>query len=74
MVLHIDEDSWTSGFLFCFWANFCHLVKKIKIPGQLMQKKLCEKKGGKIAIFWGIFLSKGKSPYLDNTFLQVAKI
>jgi hypothetical protein len=62
MVLHIDEDSWTSGFLFCFWANFCHLVKKIKIPGQLMQKKLCEKKVAKLPYFEEFFCLKVSHP------------
>jgi hypothetical protein len=51
MVLHIDEDSWTKGFFFSFGQNFCHLVKKIKNSRATHAKIICEKKGGKIAIF-----------------------
>jgi hypothetical protein len=50
MVLHIDEDSWTSGFFF-FGANFCHLVEKIKIQGNSCKEIFVKKKGAKIAIF-----------------------
>jgi hypothetical protein len=62
MVLHIDEDSWTSGFLFFFWANFCHLVKKIKIPGQVMQKQFVKIEVAKLQYFEEFFCLKVSHP------------